>query len=272
MNIMKKILLYLVAFFFLVLLGYPFIFVLLTSFKTQMEYMVNIWAFPKALSLENYIRVLQPYFLKYFLNSIVVSSATVAIVILIASLASYVFARMNFRLNKYLFTLFLAGMMIPVHTTLIPIYVLINRLGIFDTLPGLIGPYTSFSLPVAIFIMTGFFKEVPRELEEAALMDGCSHFSIFRRIMFPLSTPAIATSGIYNFLNTWNEFIYALVLINSPSKKTLPLGIREFYGAESVNIPGVITAILVGALPVLIFYFLAQERVINGLVSGAVKG
>jgi raffinose/stachyose/melibiose transport system permease protein len=162
--------------------------------------------------------------------------------------------------------------MIPVHTTLIPIYVLINRLGIFDTLPGLIGPYTSFSLPVAIFIMTGFFKEVPRELEEAALMDGCSHFSIFRRIMFPLSTPAIATAGIYNFLNTWNEFIYALVLINSPSKKTLPLGIREFYGAESVNIPGVITAILVGALPVLIFYFLAQERVINGLVSGAVKG
>jgi raffinose/stachyose/melibiose transport system permease protein len=120
--------------------------------------------------------------------------------------------------------------------------------------------------------MTGFFKEVPRELEEAALMDGCSHFSIFRRIMFPLSTPAIATAGIYNFLNTWNEFIYALVLINSPSKKTLPLGIREFYGAESVNIPGVITAILVGALPVLIFYFLAQERVINGLVSGAVKG
>jgi len=237
-----------------------------------MEYMVNVWAFPKTIAFENYEKVLQPYFLRYFLNSIIASSSTVAIVILIASMASYAFARMRFRWSNILFIVFVAGMMIPVHTTLIPIYVLINRIGLFDTLPGLIGPYTSFSLPVAIFIMTGFFKEVPRELEEAALMDGCSHWIIFRKIMFPLSTPAIATVGIYNFLHTWNEFIYALVLINSPSRKTLPLGIREFYGMESVNIPGVITALLVGSLPVLLFYFLAQERVINGLVSGAVKG
>lgn len=272
MNTVKKILLYLVAGLFLILMGYPFIFVLFTSFKTPMEYMMNVWAFPKALSFENYDKVLQPYFLRYFLNSIIVSSCTVATVILIASMASYAFARMQFRFNKYLFMVFVAGMMIPVHTTLIPVYVLINKIGVYDTLPGLMGPYTSFSLPVAIFIMTGFFKEVPKELEEAALMDGCSHWIIFRKIMFPLSTPAIATVGIYNFLYTWNEFIYALVLINSPSVKTLPLGIREFYGMESVNIPGVITAILVGSLPVLIFYFLAQERVINGLVSGAVKG
>jgi len=272
MNAVKNIFLYVVAVFFLILMGYPFIFVLFTSFKTPMEYMMNVWALPKTISIENYIKVLQPYFLRYFLNSIVVSSCTVAIVIFIASMASYAFARMHFRWNKVLFTLFVAGMMIPAHTTLIPIYVLINRLGLFDSLPGLMGPYTSFSLPVAIFIMTGFFKEVPKELEEAALMDGCSHWVIFRKIMFPLSTPAIATTGIYNFLYTWNEFIYALVLINSPSIKTLPLGIREFYGMEAVNIPGVITAILVGSLPVLIFYFLAQERVINGLVSGAVKG
>jgi len=187
-------------------------------------------------------------------------------------MASYAFARIRFRWSNILFIVFVAGMMIPVHITLIPIYVLINRIKLFDTLPGLIGPYNSFSLPVAIFIMTGFFKEVPRELEEAALMDGCSHWIIFRTIMFPLSTPAIATVGIYNFLYTWNEFIYAFVLINSPSKKTLPLGIREFYGMESVNIPGVITVIRVGSLPVPLFYFLAQERVINGLVSGVVKG
>jgi raffinose/stachyose/melibiose transport system permease protein len=237
-----------------------------------MEYLMNIWAFPQQLFLENYARVLSPDFLRYFLNSLIVASISVTIVIFIASLASYAFAKLEFKLNKYLFIIFVAGMMIPVHTTLIPVYVLVNKVGLFDSLSGLIGPYTSFSLPIAVFIMTGFFKEVPKELEEAATIDGCSHFMIYRKIMFPLSTPAIATVAIYNFLHTWNEFIYALVLINSTEKKTLPLGIREFYGLETVNIPAVITAITVGTLPVLLFYFFAQEKVINGLVSGAVKG
>ncbi len=272
MNAMKKIPLYVVSCVFLLIMGYPFAFVVLTSFKSQMEYMMNIWSPPKQFFLDNYVHVLQPDFLRYFLNSLIVATVTVALVILVASLASYAFAKLRFRLNKYLFTLFVAGMMIPVHTTLIPVYVLVNKAGLFDSLPGLIGPYTSFSLPIAVFIMTGFFKEVPRELEEAAVIDGSGHLTIFSRIMLPLATPAIATVGIYNYLNTWNEFIYALVLINSPKMKTLPLGIREFYGVEAVNIPGVITAIAVGTFPVMVFYFFAQERVINGLVSGAVKG
>jgi raffinose/stachyose/melibiose transport system permease protein len=271
-NILKKIGLYFIALIFLIPTGYPFFYVLITSFKSQTEYFMDMWSFPKKIVIENYEKVFEPSFLIYFLNSLVVTCISVAIIIIVASMASYAFARLKFKLNKYLFMAFVAGMMIPVHTTLIPIYVLINKLGLYDNQFGLIGPYTSFGLPLAIFIMTGFFKEVPNEIIEAATIDGCSHLTIFRKIMFPLSTPAIATVAIYNFLHTWNEFIYALVLINTPVRKTLSLGIRDFYGLETVNTPAVVTAILVGSLPVILFYFFAQERVINGLVSGSVKG
>ncbi len=273
---MKKVLgnigLYFVAVIFLIINGYPFVFTILTSFKSQMEYMMSIWSLPGKLFLENYEKVLAPSFLRYFANSLFVTLIAVTIIVLAASMASYVFAKLEFKFSNVLFMLFVAGMMIPIHTTLIPVYVLVNKLGLYNSLSGLIGPYVSFGLPIAIFIMTGFFKDVPKDVIEAAKIDGCSHFVIYSRIMFPLSVPAIATVAIYNFLAIWNEFIYALVLINSAEKKTLPLGIREFYGLETVNIPGILTAILVGALPVMIFYFVAQEKVINGLVSGAVKG
>jgi raffinose/stachyose/melibiose transport system permease protein len=125
---------------------------------------------------------------------------------------------------------------------------------------------------VAVYILTSFFKEISKSIQESAVIDGASHFRIYWNIMLPMSTPAISTVAIFNFLYFWNEFIFALTLINSSSKKTLPLGMREFYGAETVNIPGVLTAILIGSLPVILFYMLAQERVINGLSAGAVKG
>lgn len=271
-NILKKCGIYLIATIFLIISGYPLLFVFQSSFKSQMEYMSSIWSFPKSFFWGNYERILQPDFLRYFGNSLVVTAITITLVIFIASLASFVFAKMKFRLNKCLFAMFIVGMMVPVHTTLIPVYVIINRLGLYNHLFGLIGPYISFCLPVSIFIFTGFFKDVPHELEEAARIDGCTHFMVYRKIMFPLSLPIIATVAIYNFIYVWNEFIYALILIDSAQYKTIPLGIREFSGAETVNIPRILTAIAFSTLPLMIFYFVAQERVINSLTSGAVKG
>ncbi|NBK25442.1 MAG: carbohydrate ABC transporter permease, partial [Spirochaetia bacterium] len=157
-------------------------------------------------------------------------------------------------------------------TTLIPIYSMSINVGVYDTLFGLIGPYVSFNIPVSVFIMTQFFKEMPKELDEAAMIDGGSLFLIYRKIVMPLSGPAVSTVGVYTFLTMWNEFVYALVMIDTRSKKTLSLGIRDFYGFQTINIPAVLTAILVGSLPVLTFYFLAQDRVINGLTQGALKG
>ena len=134
------------------------------------------------------------------------------------------------------------------------------------------GPYVSYNIPIAVFILTQFFQEIPKELEEAAIIDGCSIVGTFKNIILPLSGPAISTIVVYTFLNIWNEFINANVLITSSANKTLPLGIRGFYGMQSVNIPAVLTAILVGSLPVILLYFFAQEKVVNGLTQGAVKG
>lgn len=267
---LSKLGVYSVSIFFLVLLGFPFVFLLITTFKTQMEYMMELWSLPKSLYLENYANVAKSGFIKYFFNSAIVSTVSVSITILAGSLAGYCFATMKFKLNKPLFMMFLVGMMIPVHTTLIPIYSLTNKLGLLDKLPGLIGPYSSFAMPVAIFIMTGFFKDIPASIQESAVMDGASPFTIFFKVMLPLSVPAIATVGIYNFLASWNEFIYSLTIMTRT--KTLPLGLREFYGAETINIPLVLTAVLIASLPVMLFYLFAQEKVINGLSAGAVKG
>ncbi|MFA6504708.1 MAG: carbohydrate ABC transporter permease [Treponemataceae bacterium] len=273
MRSINKIGFYIISLFFLALFGFPFVLTLMMSFKSQAEYMSgNYWNFPKQIFFGNYQRVLFSNFNMYFVNSILVSSVSVFLTAMIASLASYAFAKMKFRLSAGLLLMFMVGMMIPVHTTLIPIYQLTRAVHLTDNLAGLVGPYISFGLPIAIFIMTAFFKEVSDSIQESAVIDGASPFRIYWSIMLPISVPAISTVAIYNFLTYWNEFIYSLTLINTNLKKTLPLGMREFCGAETVNIPAVLTAILIGSLPVILFYMFAQERVINGLSAGAVKG
>jgi raffinose/stachyose/melibiose transport system permease protein len=264
-------LLYFSAAIFLLIFGYPFIFVLFTSFKDQSAYISSFWGPPQQLFFGNFQAVFKMDFLIYFANSLFVATVSVVMSIFIGSLASYAIATMKFKLSGAVFLLFLLGMMIPVHTTLIPIYTLTRQIHMLDSIFGLIGPYISFSIPISVYIMTSFFKEVPKSILESAEIDGASPFRSFISIMMPLSKSAISTIGIFNFLYCWNEFIFSLTLINSTSQKTLPLGIREFYGMETVNIPGVITAILIGSLPVIIFYFFAQEQVIRGLSSGAVK-
>ena len=254
-----------------VIFGFPFAFVLITSFKDQSAYMMDFWGLPAKLYFGNFQAVFEADFLIYFRNSLFVAVLSTALAIFVASMASYAIATMRFKLKTPVFLLFLMGMMIPIHTTLIPIYTLTRDIGLLDKTAGLLGPYTSFAIPISVYIMTSFFKEVPKSIQESARIDGASPFRIYASIMMPLSVPAISTVAIYNFLYFWNEFIFSLTLISSNSQKTLPLGIREFYGMETVNIPSVITAILVGSLPVVLFYFFAQERVIQGLSSGAVK-
>ncbi len=270
-QITLKALLYFVAILFLIIFGFPFVFVLITSIKDQNGYMQSFWNIPSTFYIGNFIAVFKANFLRYLFNSLFVAGISVSLAIFIASMASFALATMKFKLNKAVFMLFLVGMMIPAHTTLIPIFALNRQLGLLDKTYGLIGPYTSFAIPISVFIMTGFFKEVPKSIQESAYIDGASVFRIYGQIMLPLSLPAVSTVAIFNFLACWNEFIFGLTLINSPSQKTLPIGIREFYGAESVNIPAILTAVLVASLPVMIFYFLCQEQVIKGLSAGAVK-
>lgn len=245
---------------------------LATSFKTQAYFFENPTSLWAKYVIDNYKLVFELNIDRYFVNSLFVSLISVALVIMASAMVSYPLSRIRFKLNRPLYFLFLAGMMIPVHTTLIPVYVLTREMGLYDSLWSLVGPYTAFSLPISIIILTQFVKEIPRELDEAAIVDGSSYTRLFFSIIFPLLTPAIATIGIYNFIHIWNEFVFGLILITSSSKMTLPLGLRAFYGEFSVNIPGIMAAITLGTLPLLLAYFFAQEKVVKGLSAGAVKG
>ncbi|MFB7638925.1 carbohydrate ABC transporter permease [Peribacillus butanolivorans] len=269
---LSKMPLYVLAIVILVLTGLPFLIMINTSFKSQFEFMTAPWSLPDVFTMQNYKVLFASDFFSYFLNSVIVAVISVVLVVVLSAMASYPLARMKFRLNKPLFLLFLVGMMIPIHTTLIPIYLLTINLGLYDTIWALIGPGVAFSLPVSIVIFTQFLKDLPKELEESAEMDGCGHFTIFWKILFPLLTPAISTVAIYNFIHIWNEFIFALVLTSSPENYTLPLGLRDFYGDFSVNVPGIMAALTMTSLPLLLVYLVAQEKIVKGVAAGSVKG
>lgn len=273
MKLVKKILLYLVAIVLLIFTTYPFIYMISTSFKTMNEFFLNPFSlFSKAFTLEQFASVFEMGLTNYFVNSIIITVVSVVLVVFISALASYPLSRMKFKLNRPLFIMFLVGMMIPIHATLIPIFVMSNNLGFYDTLFSLLGPYVAFALPISIFIMTQFMQEIPVELEEAAGMDGAGHWTIFSKVLFPNIVPAISTVVIYNFVHIWNEFIFALILITSPENMTLPVGLQKFYGEFSVNVPGLMAALTLASVPVIIIFILAQERVVKGLSGGSVKG
>lgn len=263
---------YIAALFWLLIAGGPLVFVLVTSFKTIQEFLAGLWSMPDAIRMDNYRDAIEGGIGGFFLNSLIVSVVSVILTLVLASLASFPLAKMRFRLNRPLLLLFIAGAMIPVHVTLIPIYTLTNRLGLYDTLFALLGPYVAFHLPLAVLIITEFMRQLPRELEEAARIDGASHLQVFMRIIMPLTTPALSTVAIYTFINVWNEFVFALVLLSSRGNLTLPLGLMQFSGEYSVNVPGIMSAVTLASLPVILFYLFMQERVVSGMVAGAVKG
>ena len=269
----KTLLLYCFAFLWLVISFYPFIFMVNTSLKGRMEFLMNpVWAAPDRFLYSNYLKVIEGGFFRFFFNSVGVAAISVCLILLVSSLASYVLSRIKFRFSGLVYGVFVAGMMIPIHITLIPVYNLTKALGIYDSLLALIGPYVSFSLPISIFILTGFMKDVPMELEEAAFMDGASHFQIYSKVLLPLSKPALATVAIYNFIMLWNEFIYALVLLTSKKNWNLTMGLWNFQGQYSIDIPLIMATLTLAALPLILIYVFLQEQVIKGMTSGALKG
>jgi raffinose/stachyose/melibiose transport system permease protein len=263
----------LLALIWLAVTTLPFLFVVVTSLKTQEEtFSEPVWALPTHVFFGNYWAVLHGPYLTYFGNSVLVVGVSVLLIVLLSAMAAYVFARMRFRLNKLLFGLVIAGMIVPLHATLVPIYLLTRTLGLYDTQFALIGPYVALSLPISIFILTEFMRQIPHELEEAAQLDGCGPFKIFWRIFFPLSTPGLATVAIYNGIALWNEFIFAYMLTSTPAHRTLPLAVWDFQGQYSSNIPAMLAVVTMTSLPLIVAYAFGQERLIKGMMAGSLKG
>jgi raffinose/stachyose/melibiose transport system permease protein len=261
------------ALFWLLVAGGPFYYLFLTSIKSQGEFLSgSLFKLPKVFSLSNYARVMQGGFYKYFFNSIVVLAISLTLLLFVSACAAYPLSRMKFRLNRPIFGLIVAAMSIPIHITLIPVFVMSIRLNIYDSIWALIGPNVAFNLPISVFILTAFMQGISREMEEAADIDGCGKFSTFFRIIFPLSKSGLATLGIYNGVVIWNEFSFVMVLTQSQGSRTLPLAVWEYQGQYTMNIPLIMALLILSSLPVILLYIFGQDKLIKGMMAGAVKG
>jgi raffinose/stachyose/melibiose transport system permease protein len=252
----------------------PFGFVVLTAIRAQGELLSSgPFSIPSELRLSNFKAAWEiGNFSTYFRNSLLVTGLKVPLGIFISSLAAYPLAKLQFPFRDRVFLFFLIGLAIPIHVTLLPLFTLLKSLGILNTLWALFPPYIAFGLPLQILILRGYFRGIPDELREAALLDGASDWEIYWRIMMPLALPALATVFIIDVLATWNEFLIALVMLSAGSVRTVPLGLLLFQGQFSSSQTQLNAGILIGILPVLIVYVVFQRYMISGLTAGAIKG
>ena len=261
-----------VVIFFLVISLFPAVYMVLVSLMTT-QTLFEARLFPWPLRWQNFVEawVSAKIGILYW-NSFYISTVSVILTLVVCAPAGYGLARVEFLGRGLLFNFFLLGLTLPVSTSLLPLFFNLKALGLMNTPFALIGPYTGFGISFGIFILKGFFETLPRELEEAARVDGASEFRIFLQVMLPLTRPAVATVSIFLFLTNWNEFIFALTFITEPLRRTLPTGIyslsgQEFYG----NYPTLAAALVVFSIPIIVLYFIFQSQFIEGLTAGAVK-
>jgi multiple sugar transport system permease protein len=252
----------------------PYLWTLFTSFKTERElYQFPVTYWPHDPTIVNYIQVFtQNPFGRFLLNSTIVTVASTVLCLFIASLAAYAFARLRFRGREILLVGLLIVAMIPLITVIVPLYILVRNLGLLNSYLGLIAPYITYSLPVAIFILTAFFREIPHELEEAALIDGCTRLNTLWRIIAPLAAPGLVTAGIIVFVYTWNEFLVALTLTSTTDVRTITVGIALYRGEFTFPWGVISAAVTLATIPIMTLILLGQRLVIRGLTAGAVKG
>jgi len=247
----------------------PIYYVVITTFKDQGAYFTqNPLGLPNPPTLAAYQDVAAAGIGRYFLNSVIVTIGSVIPIVLFSFLASYAIVRGDSRLLRFSRTLFLLGLAIPLQATIIPIYLIITRIHMYDTLGALILPSIAFGIPLTVLILSNFIRDVPRELFESMRLDGCSDWQMAWRLAFPLTRPAIVTVSIYNGLNVWNAFLFALILTQSPEKRVMPLALWAFQGEYQVNIPAVLAAVVLSTLPILILYILGRRQLLRGLTAG----
>ncbi len=270
----KRTTLYIVLIMVAAIQLFPLYWLLTFSLKSNVEiFGENIIGLPRSWRFQNYATALTDGgILRYFINSVIYSGLTVFFVGLLSSMAAYTIARMKWKLKGIVFALFTLGIMVPTQATLLPLFQLLDKVGLKGGYLGLLIPYISFGLPMSTMILTGFFKGVPKEMEEAAYMDGCGIARCFAVIMIPIIKPALATASIFTFLGTWNELMFANTLVDKATYRTLPVGIMSFAGQYSTDWGLIGAGMVIATLPTILIYFLLSNQVQESLVAGAVKG
>lgn len=250
---------------------YPVYFAVNNALKTDKGYILNRFNLVTDPTIQNFINAWNRSRLsEYFLNSVVTTAGAVTVLLLVSSLAGFAFAMLRFPYRKLLFIVILASLMIPVQVVLVPFYRTIVTLGLVNTRIGLIISYTSFFLPFCVYLMTAFYSALPKELVEAARMDGAKLIQIWWHVMLPLGKPALITLGILNTLYCWNDVLISLLVLQK--ERTLMVGIAALKGEYTTNVPLLMAGIVIAAAPIVIIYVIFQRRIVNGIATGAVKG
>ena len=254
-----------------ILMVFPLFWMVMTSLKNRREVFTTFW--PKTIDWSNYGRVWDQMDLPVHLqNSLYVTGLNVAIVVVAATLAGYAFAKLKFPLRDWIFYIFLAAMMIPGQAILIPMFIFLKRIGLLNTRTGLSLSMTGGAIAFAIFIMRAFFRSLPSELGDAGKIDGCTEWGVFWRIFLPLSRPGIATIVIFQFMGTWNEFMFSSTFIYKPELKTMQPALYQAVGRYGVDYTALSTGLIMALIPILIVFFVLQRQFIRGLTAGAFKG
>lgn len=257
----------------LVIVVVPIYWIVITSFKTQSNYYAtNPLVPPGEPTLASYRLVIESDFAQYFVNSLIVTVGAVIPAVTVSFMAAFAIVRGGSgRFLRSVNSLFLMGLAIPLQATVIPIYLIIIRLHLYDTLLAMILPSIAFAIPLSVLVLSNFIRDVPKELFESMRLDGATEWGTLWRLAFPLSRPAVVTVTIYNALTIWNNFLLPLILTQSPDKRTLPLALWSFQGQYSINVPAVLASVVLTTVPILTLYVVGRRQLISGLMAGFSK-
>ena len=258
--------------FYSLIIFYPLANMILSSFKSTREIFQTPFALPSAFDFGNYVTVwVKRGFGRYFFNSLWITAASMVFVLLFGSMAAYGVSRYKYKLSTLVYMLFLSGIMLPLKAAIIPLFILMKRLDLVNKPLSVILIFIAMGLPSTVFILSGFMKAIPMDLEYAARIDGCTEWGIYRRIVMPVVAPAVTLVTIYNAVPIWNDFFFPLVFLQSSKWKTLPVGLTSFFGQYSTDWGLLFTGLSIAIVPVLILYLFMAKYFIRGMTAGAVK-
>ena len=271
---LNKTLVYIILILWAIISVFPVYWMLTFSLKTNAEiFGENVAGLPRNWVWQNYVKAFHTGNMpRYFLNSLIVAVATIVITLTASVMATYAITRLHWKGRKRMNSFFMLGLTIPIHASIVPLYTTLAKIKLLDTLWALIIPYSAFSLAMGILVCTGFMGDIPYDLDEAAMLDGCGTWGTFFRIIVPLMRPAVATVGIYTFLQCWNELMFANVFINSDKWRTLPVGVQSLSGQYTTDWGPIGAALSIATIPTLIVYVLLSKRIQDSFIAGAVKG
>lgn len=251
---------------------YPIIWLGISGLKSNSDFFLNTWSLPKEWIWENYKAAWDAGIGQFFFNSVLVTVISVAVVLLLGSMAAYGLSRFHFKGQNILLLIILSGLMLAPQVSLLPLYKLLQAVGLYNTYGALILPYVAFQLPFAIFLMRSYFLSIPKELEESAIIDGCNSWKVYWHIIIPMGRPIIASCALLTCMSVWNEFMFALVFVEDSALRTIPVGLMNLRSQLNTNFGIQLAGMAISALPMIIAFIIFQKQFVRGISAGSVKG